>query len=576
MSFFRARLLSLTIVPMLLGVAPDAKPEAQPPELHRGVEYRGAAGFFFLGTMTVVYPAGAGEPVDLYRRSAEARARWIAAVYKGKVEVAADDQLTEEQRQGNLLLLGWNNRFFTPPGPARPFTHDQEGTSFLGLRENDKSLDLLVFHRNPLNWSAYILFWSRMDPERDRFFVLPRVGSDWAIYRNFATMRQGMFVPARVWPPARDKVAEADITKEVIVRPGGTATFDSEHYHEVYDRGQFKAADISAIAQAREAALSKAVAALGPAPDGFRVQLFVYPDEGAKLEATGVDDPTHAVPGSREIHAIRAYALSPSPREEIHVLAREVYGPCYLTAMYEGLALSIENSLRGDDMETHAAQLRSTNRLPDLADLLDEERFRVLPTEVGAAATAVFMTWLRQTYGPDALKKCYGLRDGTPRALAAALGTTEDQLTASFTTWADAKVAARRSDLDFRAAELEAQQRRTASDWSGMAVALRKALQAKPGDPQTLFNLASAQMREGDLAGAETSLKQILAARLPQSESRFRIFGHYQLGRVYDLAGRRAEALAQYDAVLALPDDHGAHALALERKSSPATREQLE
>jgi tetratricopeptide (TPR) repeat protein len=115
-----------------------------------------------------------------------------------------------------------------------------------------------------------------------------------------------------------------------------------------------------------------------------------------------------------------------------------------------------------------------------------------------------------------------------------------------------------------------------ANDWGGMVVALRKALQAKPGDPQTQFNLASAQMRAGDLTGAESTLKQILAAPLTPSESRFRVFAHYQLGRVYDLAGRRADAVAQYDAVLALPDEHGAHALALERKASPATREQLD
>jgi Flp pilus assembly protein TadD len=114
------------------------------------------------------------------------------------------------------------------------------------------------------------------------------------------------------------------------------------------------------------------------------------------------------------------------------------------------------------------------------------------------------------------------------------------------------------------------------SDWAGTAVALRKALKAKPGDPQTLFNLASAQMRVGDLAGAEASIKSILSASLAPGDSRFRIFGHYQLGRVYDLAGRRAEALAQYDAVLALPDEQGAHALALDRKAAPATKEQLE
>jgi hypothetical protein len=68
----------------------------------------------------------------------------------------------------------------------------------------------------------------------------------------------------------------------------------------------------------------------------------------------------------------------------------------------------------------------------------------------------------------------------------------------------------------------------------------------------------------------------MLAGPLGPGDSRFRIFGHYQLGRVYDLAGRRAEALTEYDAVLALPDEHDAHAQAKERKASPATREQLE
>jgi Flp pilus assembly protein TadD len=83
-------------------------------------------------------------------------------------------------------------------------------------------------------------------------------------------------------------------------------------------------------------------------------------------------------------------------------------------------------------------------------------------------------------------------------------------------------------------------------------------------------------MRAGDLAGAESSLKTILAAQLAPADARFIVFGHYQLGRVYDLAGRRAEAVTEYDAVLGLPDDHGSHALAQERKSSPATREQLD
>jgi hypothetical protein len=571
-----ARVLSLAVLPLILGVAPADKPGAGSVELHRGVEYRGAAAFFSLGTITVVYPAGTGETGEVNRRSAEARAQWLAAVHKNNVVVAADDQLTDEQKKGNLLLLGWNNRFFGPAGPARPFTHDQGGTAFLGLREPETSVDLLVYHRNPLNWSSFIFFWSRIDPERDRFLVLPRVGSDWAMYREFRVIRQGMFVPARVWPPARDTVAEADHGLEPVVRPGGTATFDSEHYHVIFDRAQFKDADVRAIVKARETAFGAAVAAVGPAPTGFRILLYVYQDEESKRDATGVGDPTHAMLNGREIHATRRYALSPSPREEIHLLARAMYGPCFLTAIYVGFALSAENSLRGEDMELHAARLGSAGQLPGFADVLNEERFRSLPADAGAAAAGVFMTWLRQTYGPVGLKKTYSLNDGSAAALAAALGTTEDALTASFAAWTDARVAARKNDLDFLAAEDEAQQRRVSSDWAGMVLALRKALRAKPSDPQTLFNLASAQMRANDLDGAETSLKEILAAPLPPADSRFRSFGHYQLGRVYDLAGRRAEALAEYDAVLALPDEHGAHALALERKASPATREQLE
>jgi hypothetical protein len=576
MRVLRVGLLGLVAVPLVLGAAAESGSDAPAPELHRGIEYRGAGAFLKLPAINVVYPAGPGEPVELNRRSAESRARWLATVYKSKVAVIADDQLTQEQKTENLLLLGWHNRVFDTPGLARPFTHDKDGTRFLGLQEKDPGLELLVYHRNPLNWSSFILFWSRMDPELDRFQVLPRLGSDWALYRNFGPVRQGMFVPARVWPPARDLVAEANFTSADGFRPGGTATFDSAHYRIVFDRAQFTDADASAIAKAREAAFAKAVAAIGPPPEGFRITLYPYEDKDGKQKATGVSDPTHAVPSLREIHAIRSYALSPSLHEETHVLARAVYGPCFLTAIYEGLAFSVENTVRGEDLELLAARLRSTGQLSALSDLLDEDRFRGLPNDAGSVAAGTLITWLRQTYGPAGLKKCYGLTDGRVAALAAALGTDEKTIHASYNAWADEKVNAHRNDLDFEAAEALAQSRRVTSDWAGMVAALRKALKAKPGDLQTLFNMASAQMRDGDLAGAETSIKSILSAPLAPGESRFRIFGHYQLGRVYDLAGRRAEALAEYDAVLALPDEQGAHVRARDRKASPATREQLE
>ena len=579
--------MSLAFLPMILGAAPNAKPNAEPAapaapadgapaEHHRGVEWRAAAAFFSLGSMTVVYPAGPGEPVELNRRSAEARARWLTAVHKNKVVVAADDQLTVEQKKGNLLILGWSNRLLATGGIARPFTHDKTGTAFLGIQEPDPRIDLLFFHRNPLHWENFVFFWSRIDPERDRFQVLPRVGSDWAMYHDYHPIRQGMFKPARVWPPSRDTLAEADHTAETFIRPGGTASLDSAHFHIVFDRKKFTDQDARTILQAREAAYAKAIAAIGAVPNATRIVLSVYDDDTGKQEATGVGEPAHEVAASGEIHFSRRMALTPSPREELHILAREAFGPCYLTAIYEGLALSYVNIWQGADMDTNAALLRSAGALPTVAQMLDEERFRAIPVEPGAIAAGVFMTWIRQAYGVAGLKKMYGLADGRPAALAAALGTTEAELGPSFTSWADARIAAHKNDIDFIAAEAEAQDKRVSSDWKGMVTALQKALKAKPGDPQTLFNLASAQMRAGDFSGAESALKTMLAGPLGPADSRFKIFGHYQLGRVYDLAHRRSEAMAEYDAVLALPDEHGAHALAKERKISPATPEQLE
>ena len=568
----------LVLASLLVSIAAmrAAAPQPPDPEQHRASNYPGEAAFVDVGTLTVVYPAGPGEPVEANRRSAEARAKWLVAVHKNKVDIAADDQVSEEQMKGNLLVLGWGNRVWNAK-LSRPFKHDDAGTSFLGIKESDPDLDLLVFHRNPLNPSTFVVFWSRIDPERDRFQVLPRVGSDWAMFKDYWPIRQGMFRPGNAWPPARDTTAEGDHTTESFASAGTTGTLDSERYHVYYDKRHIDDAEIRAILKAREAALSKAIAGVGaPPPRGFRVLLHVYEDENDKRRATGVADPTHAILSDREIHMTHRFARSPAPHEEIHLVAREAFGPTPLSAVYEGFALSVENLWRGDTMDMHAALLRSGGLLPDLAALLDEERFRALPGDSGMASAGVFMTWIRETYGNAGVKKAFALQDGRVSDLAAALGATEAALNASFTGWADRRVAAKKSELDFIAAERLAQGKQMAGDWAGMAAALQQALRAKPDDPQTLFNLASAQMRGTDLGGAEATLRRLLSLTLPPDGARFRIFGHYQLGRVLDIAGRRAEALAEYDKVLALPDDHGAHDLARERKLSPATRDQLD
>jgi len=565
-----------TIAALAAMVGTAAAGAAAPePDLHRGTEYPGAAAFLKLADVTVVYPAGPGEDVAKARASAEHRARWLESLHKGRVAVVPDDNVTEIQRKGNLLILGWGNRVWGRADFPRPFTRTEQALSFLGITESDPEIDLLLFHRNPLEPSHFILFWSRIDPERDRFLPLPRIGSDWAMLRDFFPVRQGMLRPGLAWPPARDEQAEGRRHLPAPAPPDKIGNLDSDHYHAVFDRTKFSADEVQAILKTREAALRRAEAGVGPLPH-LRIFLVLFDDETAKKEGSGVADPTHSLPWAHEIDMTRRYARSSSPHEEVHVLARDAYGPCFLSALYEGLALAVEGTWRGQDIEMHAAMLQAGGGMPELANLLDEVRFRSLPEDLGMAAAGVFAEWLRETYGAAGLKKVYGLSDGTPAALARGLGLEEPQLEASWRTWIAGRVAARKADLDFAAAQADAQKSRTAGDWPGMVTALQRALEAKPKDPQTVFNLASAQMRADDLRGAEASLKSLLAEDLGPDDSRFVTFGHYQLGRVYDLLGRRADAIREYDAVLALPDDHGSHALATERKGSPATKEQLE
>ena len=136
--------------------------------------------------------------------------------------------------------------------------------------------------------------------------------------------------------------------------------------------------------------------------------------------------------------------------------------------------------------------------------------------------------------------------------------------------------AGRKSDLAFLRQQAVAQERYTAADYAGVAGALEKALRFKRDDPQTLFNLASARIRTGEYDKAETSLRRILGRELAPRDAHLNAFAHYQLGRLYDVQGKRAAAEREYRLVLSLPDTKDSHRLAHEGLETPVTKDQLE
>ena len=576
-----ARAALALLATLVTGVIPAAAPETPPdlqaegPETGRGKDYPGWAALRQLQDLTVVYPGGPGEDLATNRRSAELRARFLETQYGTRVRVIADVDATTADRRSNLLLLGWTNRLLGTDAAPRPF-HREAGTlSFLDLVEPGGGLDLLLFAPSPYDPERLLFFWSRIDPELDRAMVLPMSGSDWALLSGFRVVRQGMFKPGKTWPPVREPDAEMDHRPKIEEAQADWTHHRSAHYDVFFSPAVVEQAELEAIVRAREAAFERAAAALGAPPAGYRIALSIYADAEQKQLCTGIADPAHAMPRTRELHMVRPAARAASEHEEVHLLARALLGVTESTSLYEGLALAREGRYADAPLEVHAALMLEHGAVPSLTRLLDEVDARALPPAQRLVGSALLVRWVEATAGRTALARLYRA-PATGATAIAALGADAAATESAFRAWLTQLAASRRSDVEFVRAQSDAAERHRAGDYPGLIAALERALRHKPADPQTIFNLASARMRTGDFPGAERDLRALLALDLRGADSTFVIFGHYQLGRLFDVQGRRAEALEQYRRVLELPDQKDAHRVAREAIETPVRPEQLQ
>lgn len=520
--------------------------------------YEGAAAIGNLDRVTVVYPQADGEVGLRHRASARLRASYLRERYGVVAEVAADDATTEEQLRGHLLLLGWDNRLLGNDRVARPFQRDSDGFKFLGIPGGPED-DLLWMHVSPYNSEKYLAFWSRMDPELDRFLAFPFIGSDYAVYRDYFVLRQGMFAPSGTWPPTRNPEAEHE---EPFYEPPVTQA--SAHY-QLRAAGPAAVAQAAAILAAREAALERAVALSGlPAGDRFRVELFVYPDRETKDRLTGVADPVHSVPPRRALFMTLDRALVRNPHEELHLLAAHAYGPCPLTALYEGLVFVLTERDRRNALDAYAALAVQRGIEVALGDILDDERLRrQAQAGLGLAPAGWLVDWIESSGGRSLVRELYGMNgEQVLQRLAVALGPGAPPAE-RFRDWLAERARAGAEESRFRAALAHARQRAAAGDLFGRAQALSEALAIRPDDAEVAYQLALSWFEVGQPDEARPVFER-LAQSTTAGSSYVPAFARYQLGRIREGAGETAEAARLYREVLALPDVHDSHRLATE------------
>jgi len=520
--------------------------------------YEGAARLFALNSVTVVYPAGVGQDVNLARHSAERRAAYIERVYQVSAGIAADDEISEEQLAGNLLLLGWDNRLLGTEQARLPFTDEQTGRLFLGSIPVGDDEDLIFAAPSPYNPQRLLFFWSRIDPELDRFLVLPFVGSDFAIYRDYLVTHQGMFVNGLAWPPRRNPNAEMVKNRDEISGPPVRLRSDHFSLH-----GELSKDDARAILAVREEALARAAAGLGPIPQGFRIQLFVYEDNKEIEERTGVPDPAFSIPSRAETHMILAAARSEGLREEAHSLATALYGPTGTTALYEGLAVHLDSSDAAPGLPLYAALLLEHGELPTIKAMLDEESLRpLIRRRVGMPASGLFVRWLHELGGDDLVVAAFQQPDLDTAQIASWLGLSPAATETRFRSWTSMLANTARAEVEFRKAVEEAGALRRSGDTSGAADALIRALTHRPDDPETLYALGLNLKDAGRSEGAERYLLRLVELEVEPHDMLYVVFGQYQLGQFYDALGRTDEAAARYQVVLGMPDEQGSHEVA--------------
>jgi tetratricopeptide (TPR) repeat protein len=535
---------------LLLGSAPSAS-EPKP-------FYAGAAMLYSLDEVTIVYPSGDGEDVAVNRFSAERRASFLRHDHDIEAQVVADGDMDEEALGGNLLLLGWNNRVLARDDAPTYFRKIGGERLFLGSIRVEAGEDLLFSHISPFNNEKLLVFWSRIDLEAERSHILPFLGSDWAVYHDYFVAAQGMVAKGLDLPPQRNPNAEVSRRSKISSPP---ARQRSEHFTLHYATGMLKAGEAEAILEAREETLSKVIDLLGAPPEGFSIALFLYRTGERKEELTGVATNAHSIVGRLESHMTVRHARSDDPVQETLLLAAARMGTCYNTALCEGLAFALQDALGAEDMGTHAAAMMESGQIPSASHLLDEMELRTIDRRFLIPASALLASWLQEE---DLLALAWQSKGEPLEALVRAMEIEPAGLDAAFKNFVAARGKDAGDELAFQKALSEVRFHYERGDSIGMVRALERALQIRPDDPETLYQLCVALKDVGEEERSENMLRQLIGLELDPSTSHFPTYGHYQLGKLYAGQEKKRKARAQFERMLELPDLKGAHQRARE------------
>ena len=254
------------------------------------------------------------------------------------------------------------------------------------------------------------------------------------------------------------------------------------------------------------------------------VHVFLYRGPEEKRLLIGAAETSFTKPWLRQIHMNDGPAPQPILRHELaHAAFAEIApGPFGVPggvlprmALVEGAAVAADWPAGEFTVHEEARALRDLKLLPDLRQLFAPARFYVEagPRAYTAAGSAIRFLW--QSRGPAAFRDAYASGSLDVEALAASYSSFLDTLPANGRATALAQQRYASTGIVHRMCPREvAELQREARNAPSPAIAERlwaRCIQLEPDDPDHLLQLRRAQLRAGDLAGAQDSERRALS-----------------------------------------------------------------
>ncbi|NIL99758.1 MAG: tetratricopeptide repeat protein [Acidobacteria bacterium] len=204
--------------------------------------------------------------------------------------------------------------------------------------------------------------------------------------------------------------------------------------------------------------------------------------------------------------------------------------------------------------------LAGDDRFPGLADLLDEEKMRVLnKARLGFPIAGLFVGWLHEEFGGKAIAEVYGRYESDAAGFAGALGLSVEEIETRFAGYVRRQAAVGDMEAQFREATAKARHYGGLGDYEQAIPALERALELRPEHLFTRYGLAVARLKLEQLDAAEAELTKILEIHREESNDQMALLAWYQLGELYAIRGEADKAHEAYGQVLKLPDFRGMH-----------------